>query len=165
MAEAEPTSLEQAWGWWSVFDEMDSVEASLEKEMLNPAKARLINHNQEYTGAELRAQLQYLGSCLSVLHATVAKTEAQGYALDESFKMGMKVAIKDVAGPTLAERESTVLTQNEVFRKTKKMGINHEALLILLKGWVKAYEAAYTAISRMLSMDLGEMGMQTSRLP
>lgn len=153
------------WGWWTVFEDIEGVEASLEKEMLNPAKSRLINHNHEYTSGELRGLLQYLGSCVSVLHTMVAKTEAQGYALDDSFKVGMQKAIKDITGPTLTEREATVLDQNEIFRRTKKMSINHKAILTLLKGWVKSYEAAYTAVSRMMSLDIGEISLQTSRLP
>jgi len=156
----------RGWGWWTVFKDIDAIEIELEREMLNPAKARLIEHNREYTPVELRGLLQLFGSNLAILHAIQAKTDAQGYALDESFKVGMKIAIKEIpGGDTIASKEGTILQQNALFKQTKRMAINHESVLITIKGWVKAYEAAYTAVSRMLSMDLGEMEMTSVRIP
>lgn len=157
----------RGWGWWSVFHSMDEFEEELEKEVPNPSKTRQIDINKEYTPTELRDLLQHFGSYLSTLHRIEARVEAQAHALKSGFNTAMAVAAarSQSKSTTVSAREAEVLVGNELLKQTRRMQIDQEAMHILIKGWVASYEAAYTAISRIISIELGEVALQTGRHP
>ena len=146
------------------FDKLDAFEADLEKMMPNPGKVRLIDINKEYSPTELQDMLQHFGSYLATLHWNVAMIEAQTHALKESLKTGLQVRVVG-ADPklTVSAREAEVLAGDELLRDTRRLQIDNESVLILAKGWLSAYEAAYAAISRIVSLTIGEASLQTGR--
>jgi hypothetical protein len=75
----------------------------------------------------------------------------------------MSVATTKVEASSVSGKEALVLADNETFREIRKMQIENEAILLCLKGWREAYEAAYTSISRIVSLEIGEVSLQTGR--
>lgn len=157
----------RGWGWWSIFKHLDELEADLEKQIPNPGKVRLLDLDKEYLPAELRDLLQHFGSYLSNLHHIEAIIEAQGHALREGFKTGLTVAMaqSNSSASTVSGKEAEVLANNELLRDTRKMQIDHEATLILIKGWRQAYEQAFQTVSRLITLAIGEVQLQTNRTP
>lgn len=153
----------RGWGWWTCWKKLDEFEADLERMMPHPGKVRLLDLDREYTPTELRDLLQRFGSYLSNLHHLEAMIEAQGHALRESYKVSMGVAIRDLEAGTLRDREAEVLSGSETFKQTKRMEIEHQSTLTLIKGWRVAYEQAWSTVSRLISLTIGEVQLQTSR--
>jgi len=157
----------RGWGWWAIFKHLDELEADLEKQMPNPGKVRLIELDKEYLPTELRDLLQRFGSYLANLYHIEAMVEAQGHALREGFKTGLTVAIAQSGSTanTVTAKEAEVLANNELLRDTRKMQIDHEATLILIKGWRTSYEQAHQTVSRLITLAIGEVQLQTNRTP
>lgn len=158
---------DRGWGWWSVFHKLEDFEAELEQLIPNPHKQRLIDLDTEYTPEDLENMLQKFGSYLASLHHTEGMLEAQCHALKQGLKTGMDIAIAQNSTinkiPTVSGRETAMLSGQEVFRDTRKMQIEFESTLLLVKGWRNAYEQAWTTTSRIISLRIGEAGLQTSR--
>lgn len=155
----------RGYGWWSTFKKLDDVELDLERLMPNPGKVRLLDLEVEYSPYELRELLQRFGSYLATLHHMESLIEAQGHALKEGFNNGMKVAMAQTTSKetTVTGKESEILASNEVFKHTKRMQIDHEATLLLVKGWRQSYEQAWSTVSRLMSLVIGEAQLQTNR--
>lgn len=161
----DPVIENQDWGWWTVFKRLDEFELDLEKLVPNPGKQRLIDLDHEYTPAELRELLQRFGSYLASLHNLEGKIEGQCHALREGFKNGIAIAVANSESKTstITGKEAEVLASNELFKQTKRMQIDHEATLLVIKGWRQAYEQAWATVSRIISLNLGEVQLQTGR--
>lgn len=156
---AEPFTLDGAR------QKVDKFEEDLGKLVPNPRYQRLIQIEREYTPTELSDLLQQFGSYLATLHATEGKIESECHLLKEGYKTGMSVAVAktETSATTLAGKEAEVLVGNEGFREIRKMQIENEAILVTIKGWRLAYEAAYASISRIISLAIGEVTLQTGR--
>ena len=144
---------------------VDLFEKDLEQMVANPAAQRLINIDVEYTPTELRDLLQHFGSYLATLDALQGKMEAECHLLQKGLKTGIAVSIasKKPKTGTISGDEAEILLASANLRSLKKMEIENEACLLLLKGWIKAYTDAYTAVSRIISIELGEVSLQTGR--
>jgi hypothetical protein len=160
----EKITEHRGYGWWSTFKKLDEFESDLEKQIPNPGKQRLLDIDKEYLPFELRDLLQRFGSYIATLHHLEGMVEAQCLTLKEGFKTGMSVAITQLESPeaTVSGRESQVLATNELFRQTKRMQIDNEAILALLKGWREAYETAWNTTSRLITLAVGEAQLQRS---
>lgn len=157
----------RGWGWWTVFKDIDEIEIDLEKLMVHPGKERLIEIGKEYNPTELRDMLQTFGSNVSTLHVIEGKISGHCHGLREGFKTGMAIAIArlDSKAATITAKENEILDKQELFRDTKKLQIKNEACLELVQGWRKAYENAWSTVSRIISLEIGEASLQTGRHP
>lgn len=155
----------RGWGWWSVFKHLDDLEEDLAKQIPNPGKVRLIELDREYLPSELRDLLQRFGSYLANLNHIEAMVEAQNHALKEGLKTAMSVAMakSESTAKTVSGVEADVMASNELLRDTRKMQIDHEATLILIRGWRTAYEQAHQTVSRLITLAIGEVQLQTNR--
>lgn len=151
---SESYSLQQTYG------KLDALILDLEKIAPNPAKYRLIDLEREYTPQELRDLLQRFGSYLSSIHPIEARIEAECHAVREAMKTGVSVAMLTEEKGTIKEKEASVLTHNDGLRLTRGLQIDCESSLILIQGWRKAFEAAYTCVSRLITLMLGELQME-----
>lgn len=157
----------RGWGWWTVFKDIDDYEREIGKIIPDPVKNPLIQTDHEYTPTELSDMLQQLGSYLSILYAHESKVEAHCNALREGFKTGLQVAMAryETESKTVKGQEAEILSGNELFLQTKRMEIKDESILLVISGWRKAYEQAYATISRIVSLRIGEVSLQTGRHP
>lgn len=157
----------RGWGWWVVFKNLDQFELDLEQLVPNPGKQRLVDITREYTPTELSDILQAFGSYLATIHHMEGMIEAQCHALKEGLRTGLAVAATELESRTTTQsgREAEILASNDLFRHTRKMQIDHEATLLLLKGWRESYETAWSTISRIISLRIGEVSLSTGRHP
>jgi len=153
----------EGWGWWTVFNKIDEFEKELSRLVPNPD--HILNTNKEYTPNELRDLLQRFGSYLSTLHNLEGKMEAQSHAVKEGYKAGMSVAVakSESKATSVSGKENEVLANNEIFKDAKRMQIDYECQLLLLKGWRQAYEQGWATVSRLITITIGEANLQTSR--
>lgn len=155
----------RGYGWWTTFKRLDEFEADLAKVVPNPGSGRLLDLYKEYTPDEMRSMLQCYGSYISTLHHTEAMIEAQYIALKQGLKTGMNVMVSQYQGSqtTIAGKEGEIISDNELMRNTRRMEIDHEAFLTLIKGWREAYQQAWSTISRIISLKIGESSLQSDR--
>lgn len=130
----------------------------LEKIAPNPAANRLLSLDHEYTMVEIRDLLQHFGSYLASLIAIQGRIEAEQTIISKALKIGIGIAIlePEIKSSSITGKEAELLSKNEDFAGLKRLEIKNEARLTLVKSWVKAYEAAYTAASRIFSVDSTE---------
>lgn len=157
----------RGYGWWTTFRKIDEFEADLEKMVPHPVKQRLIDIDKEYTPTELSDLLQKFGSYLAILHHTEGVVEAQCHALKEGFKTGLSVATAKYESKSkttaVTAKEAEVLAGNELLKQTRRLQIDNEACLIIVKSWRQSYEQAFATASRLVTLMLGEAQLQTSR--
>lgn len=154
----------RGWGWWTVWAALDQIELSLEQHMPNPSKIALIEE-REYTPTELQDLLQKLGGHLATLHTLLGKNYATAHSLKEGFKGAIRVGMVDMETKetTIAGKEAELMAHSELLRQTKRIEIQSEASISLLKGWVDAYETAWQTISRIITLRMGEASLSTGR--
>lgn len=154
----------KGFGWWTIYKKIDEVEEQLASMMPHPGKGRLIDIDKEYLPSELRDLLQRFGSYLATLHYQQGMLEAQVHGIKEGFKTSMNVALSqlDSKAATVSVREGEVISSNALLRETRKMWIEREAVLLLLQGWVKSFEAAYASISRIASIEISELSLHNN---
>jgi hypothetical protein len=139
-------------------EKLDEFQKSLEMLIPNPSNYRLLDLNREYTPQELRDLLQKYGSYVATLCSLEGRLEAESVLVDKGLKTGLAVAITQLdPKTTIAAREAEVLASSDTFRDLRKMQIYNEAYSALLKGWKDAYQQAYTTVSRLISLLLGEV--------
>lgn len=155
----------RGYGWWTTFKKIDEFEADLEKMVPHPVKSRLIDIDKEYLPSELSDLLQKFGSYLAILHHTEGVIEAQCHALKEGFKTGLSVATArhESKATAVTAKEAEVLAGNELLKQTRRLQINNEACLIIVKSWRQSYEQAFATASRLVTLMLGEAQLQTTR--
>lgn len=155
----------RGWGWWSVYKRLDSFEKELENLVPHPGKQRLIDVNKTYTTVELRNMLQAFGSYLSTLHHMEGMIEGQCHALKEGFKTGLQVAVSEheSKNSTVSGKEGEVISKNDLLKQTRRMQIDQEACLAVVKGWRESYEQAWATVSRLITLELGEAELATGR--
>lgn len=142
----------------SAQEKLDEFQKSLEMLVPNPSGYRLLDLNREYTPQELRDLLQKYGSYVATLCSLEGRLEAESVLVDKGFKTGLAVAITQLdPKATVSAREAEILATNDTFRDLKKLQIYNEAYMALLKGWKDAYTQAYTTVSRLISLLLGEV--------
>lgn len=145
------------------FNKLEDLIKELEKICPDPAKGRIIDIEKEYTPQELRDLLQKFGSYLSSLHTIEAKIEAQCHAIKEGLKTGISLSVSQMENKaTIKDREANLLASNESLRELKRMQIYYESYLTLVQGWRQAYHSAYSTISRLITLMLGEIQIETS---
>ena len=157
---------EEGWGYWSVYKQIDEFEADLENKfgIPNPRRVRLIDVNKEYTIAEAKALIQIFGSHLAVLHGFSGVIRGQTLGLKKSFEEGMRIAVSQIPGAgSVTSKRGTALAANEVLAQAKRLEISNEAIVEVIDGWVSAYTKAWETISRMISVDQAEIGLQLNR--
>lgn len=139
-------------------EKLDEFQASLEKLVPNPSSYRLLDLDREYTPVELRDILQRYSSYLATLYSLRGRIRAESIIVDRGFKTGMAVARSQnpAKTTTIADKEADILANNEGFRELKKMQIFNETYEALIDGWIEAYGQAYSGVSRIISLFLGE---------
>lgn len=155
----------RGWGWWSVFAAMEDVEHQLEQLMPNPGKHTLIERGKEYTPQELESLLQDFGGYLSLLHVMLGKNAGSAHALKQGYNASIQVGLanQEAKQGSVTAREGELLADNELLKQTKRMQIQSESIMEMLKGWVDAYENAWNTVSRMITVQMGEAAMSTNR--
>lgn len=158
--------MPEEYSLYRTYEKMDSIVKDLEKIAPNPITTRVIEYDKEYTPQELRDLLQRFGSFLSTIHPLEARIEAECYAIREALKTGMAICIANLDEKgTVKDREAMVMASNEGLRKTRMLQIDNESSLIIVQGWRKAYESAYSTTSRLITLALGEAEFMSSRVP
>lgn len=144
---------------------LDTFKEQLSKLVPDPATTRFLIPDKEYMPVELRDFLQLFGGYLGTLYPIEAQIKADCHIVKEGLKTGLSVAMVNTEGKysTVKDKESTVLAGNEILLHYRKLQIENEACLELISGWVKAYDALYTAVSRIISIQLGELTLNTGR--
>lgn len=145
--------------------EGEEFEKKLKEICPCPGETRLLELNKEYTNPELRDLLQRYGSYLASLRYNQAKLEAECNMLKKALKTGMSVAMMESKpeGNSLTEKEASILSSNEALKYGRKMEIKNEYYLDIINGWVDAYNDAYTAVSRIVSLQLADANLATER--
>lgn len=149
----------RGYGWWVTYHKIADIEKELTSMGIpDPSKYRLISIDHQYTPSELRDLLQKFGSYLSNLFAVEQKLVAQNHALKEGLKTGLKVAMQNLEDKkgSVTDRESEVLSNNELLLNTRRLEIDTASLMELVSGWRKAYESAYATASRLITLMIGE---------
>lgn len=144
---------------------VDDFEAGLEKLVVNPRKERILPIDREYTPVELRDMLQRFGSSLAILSSMEGKIESECHLLKEGLKTSTAITVvkeKPKTGSVSGD-EAFVLEGSEALRHIRKLQIYNESVLLALKGWRRAYDDAYVSVSRMISIQIGELTLQTGR--
>ena len=155
---------EQGWGWWTVYTRIQDFETELETIVPNPRSYRLLAIGEEYTIEQLGALLQNYGSYLSTLHSYKGIIKGQTHGLKQSFSEGLKVAMAQLGGGgTNASKEGQVMAENETLGLAKKMQIEQEAVFEVVDGWIDSYQIAWDTISRLITIHMGEVALQTNR--
>jgi Arc/MetJ family transcription regulator len=151
----------------SEFPVLSQWEAYLESRVPSPIKNRLIQVDNEFTLSELKDMLQILGSHIATLVAIAGKQQAECHLLKETFKKSMSRALANHRSEAtqVTIKEAEVLEASEVLQLIKDDQLESEACFMFTKSWVDAYEDAYTSISRIVSVELGEASLQTGRHP
>lgn len=146
---------------------VDAFVVELAKICEDPSTVRLLKIGEEYTPEQLQELLQRYGSYIGSLINTEKKIGADIYLLKQSYRTGMDIAMaKEVFPATVTAqrtREAFILAKDEMgapYRTAKTLLIKEEACYQVVKGWREAYEAAYAAVSRIVSLVVGEQGMQ-----
>lgn len=144
-------------------DKVDAFERDLAKMVPNPRQQRLLDLDKDYTEYELQGLLQKFGSYLATLDSMEGKMESECHLLKEGLKSGVAVlaAKSESKEKTITAREAEVLADSSGLRVIRKWQIENEACLLALKGWRRAYEDAYAATSRIISLRVGELSLQT----
>jgi hypothetical protein len=141
--------------------DLDEFVKILEQIAPNPASNRLLAIDHEYSMVEIRDLLQHFGSYLASLIGIQGRIEAEQTIISKALKIGISIAIlkPEIQSTTISGKEAELLSQDDGFAETKRLEIKNEARLTLVKSWVKAYEAAYTAASRIFSVDSTEANL------
>src|SRR3989304_4475578 len=147
--------------------ELDEFEKNLEQFAPNPINNRLLSLDHEYTMIELRGLLQHFGSYLATLTVIQGRIEAECQIIHKGLKTGLDIASlnPEIKANTITGKEAEIMASNENFAALKRLEIRIEARLAIIKGWTKAYEWAYTAASRIFSVDSVEASLVTNRVP
>lgn len=155
----------RGWGWWSVYKRIADFEQELTKLMPNPGNYRLIDLDKTYTTAELRDMLQRFGSYLSTLHHMEGLVESRCHALKEGLKTGLQVAMSqhEAKASSVAEKEGQVMFGSETLKQARRMQIDEEACLAIVKGWRQSYDQAWNTVSRLITLEIGEASLATGR--
>lgn len=146
--------------------ELDEFTKSIAGVVPNPSHYRVLELNKTYSLEEIKLELQKFSSYLTYLYAMIGKMDAEHIILSRGLKKGLAVARLDpnLKSSGVGDREAEILAASPEFAKYTKEEILSDAYLQILKGWAKAYEAAYTGASRMLSADEAESAAISSRV-
>lgn len=149
----------------SARQKLDNFKDQLEKLVPNPGANRLLDLNREYTPDELRSLLQQFGSYISSLAAVVGQIEAEHLIVSEGLKTGMEIAMEqmELKGTTITQRKAELMANDSRFADLRKLEIMNEAMLALVRGWLKSYESAYASVSRIITLFIGETTVQSGR--
>lgn len=142
---------------------LDGFIADLTKLVPNPGAQRLLEINREYTPPELRSLLQQFSSYLSTLYGFQGRIEAESILINEAYKTGSDVAILDSIEGTITAKKARLIKENPAYARLRRLEIQNDAYKALLAGWIKSYESAYTGVSRIITLTVGELGAQSSR--
>lgn len=157
---------QQGWGWWTVYEKLDDYERTTLRAICpSPGATPLLDIGREYTATELADLLQHFGSYLASIHYQEAMLGSKVHALKESYRTGMQVAMarQDTKSKSVGAAEGEILASNDQFSNLRKMQIEAEAALILVKGWIESYEAAYNTISRLITLHGVDVSLATGR--
>jgi hypothetical protein len=155
------------WGWQDCYDR--------QKEWLDEALQHVpwpdetIIPSWEAPLPALREALQRITGSLTYLNANQGLLRGRSKALKDVFESAMSAAKGRIPAneklTTEAAREGWVFNSDigEALRDTRRRYIEIETCIISQDGLIRAYQAAWDGVSRMLSASLGEVELATSR--
>lgn len=151
----------------AAYDDIDQMEAALEQIGPNPISTKLVDPRHPYTIEELKTNLQWIGSCLSSLHAIKGKITGRAHALKESVNNAVDQTMVGFVSEqnSVTGKRAEILSTNTSFSSARELQINQESRLELVSGWVRAYTTAWETMSRMITEQLGEAEHITGKLP
>lgn len=122
----------------------------------NPTMRRLVSGDVEYSPDELTALLQTYSGYIASLSGLLGKMEAEDNILKKGYKNTLRIAVAGFQSNTNSinakEAEFLASPEGAPYRKVAGDIIKQESCLMLTKGWLKAYESAYTGISRVVTI-------------
>lgn len=141
-----------------------NFEEQLAAYVPNPTNRRLIQGEQEYTPDELAQMLQEYGGFVSNLSALEGKMMAEENVYKKGYKSTLRIAVAGFASTATSvsgkEAEFLASEEGDQFRKINGIIIKQESCLMIVRGWLKAYHEAYTAVSRVVTVVTAEQEMQ-----
>jgi len=155
----------RGWGWWTVFQ--DSAEWVKNLGVPEPNLETLPQGDNISTG-ELSELLQKFGAYLTYLETLMGQITSRRSTLKESYDAAMMVATSKLPdGSKLTERtkEATILQTNETLRQTKRLFIEEDAKLCIIKGLRDAYRICWDTCSRQITLRALEAQITTGRTP
>lgn len=139
-------------------------ERRLSEYVPDPTNRRLINGDSEYTSDELASMLQEFGAYVANLSALEGKMLGQENILKKGYKNALQIALAGFTSTatSVSGKEADFMASDEGVRFRKLQGdmINSESCLMLVRGWLKSYHEAYTAVSRVVTVVTSEQEMQ-----
>lgn len=155
----------RGWGWWTVFQ--DSTEWVQNLGVPEPNLETLPQGDNISTG-ELSELLQKFGAYLTYLETLMGQITSRRSTLKESYDAAMMVATSKLPdGSKLTEKtkEATILQTNETLRQTKRLFIEEDAKLCIIKGLRDAYKICWDTTSRQITLRALEAQITTGRTP
>lgn len=131
-------------------------ERRLAEYVPNPNNNRLVSGEVEYSPDELQQLLQTFSGYVASLSGLLGRMEAEDNILKKGYKNTLRIAVAGFqsTATSVSGKESDFLASDAgaPYRKVSGDIIKQESCLMLTRGWLKAYESAYTGISRVVSV-------------
>lgn len=122
----------------------------------NPTIRRLVTGDVEYSPDELTQMLQAYSGYIASLSGLLGKMEAEDNILKKGYKNTLRIAVAGFSSTanSVSGKEAEFLASDEgaSYRKVSGDIIKQESCLMLTRGWLRAYESAYTGISRVVTI-------------
>lgn len=153
----------RGWGWWSCFKTQDDWL----KELGIPVPDHhVLDEAAQASATQLTPLLQRYGGYVAFLETQVGLLEGRMGALEQAYKAAIAVHSADI-GEKMSEKakESQILAHNATLKQTRRLQIETEMLYKTAKGMCEGYQRAYEAVSRIVSVRLGEMELQPRGRP
>jgi hypothetical protein len=158
-------AVRRGWGWWTVFQ--DSTEWVQNLGVPEPNLETLPQRDDITTG-ELSELLQKFGAYLTYLETLMGQITSRRSTLKEGYDVAMMIAtskLQDSSKLTEKTKEATILQVNETLRQTKRLFIEEDAKLCIIKGLRDAYRISWDTVSRMITIKSLEAQITTGRHP
>ena len=160
-----PLSLivsKRGWGWWSCFKTQDEWYKTIGVPVPD---SHVLDKAANASPAQLASMLQEFGSYLAFLEAQLGAIAGRRSALDAVYKAAVMVQTANIGGKTSEKaKEAQVLSENETLRQTKRLAIETDMLYETANGMCEAYQRAYDAVSRIVTVQTAEMQTQPHRI-
>lgn len=131
-------------------------ETRLNDYVPNPTARRLVSGEVEYTPEELTGMLQAFSGYIASLSGLLGKMEAEDNIMKKGYRNTLRIAVAGFQSRanSVSGKEAEFLASDEgaTYRKVAGDIIKQESCMMLTRGWLKAYESAYTGISRVITV-------------
>lgn len=122
----------------------------------DPTPRRLVSGDVEYSPDEIIQMLQEYSGYISNLCALEGRMMAEENVMKKGYKNGLRIAVAGFqsTATSVSGKESEFLASEEgaTYRRVAGDIIKQESCLMIVRGWIKAYESAYTGISRVVTV-------------